>query len=57
MRVVGPNCLGIINTDPRANLNASLSPLVPGRGRVGFFCQSGALGVTVLETVARGGWA
>ncbi len=55
MRVVGPNCLGIINTDPRANLNASLSPLVPGRGRVGFFCQSGALGVTVLETVARRG--
>jgi acyl-CoA synthetase (NDP forming)/RimJ/RimL family protein N-acetyltransferase len=55
MRVVGPNCLGIINTDPRVSLNASLSPLVPGRGRVGLFCQSGALGVTVLETVARRG--
>lgn len=55
MRVVGPNCLGIINTDPRANLNASLSPMVPRRGRVGLFCQSGALGVTVLETVARRG--
>ncbi len=55
MRVVGPNCLGIINTDPRASLNASLSPLVPRRGRVGLFCQSGALGVTVLETVARRG--
>ncbi len=55
MRVVGPNCLGIINTDPRASLNASLSPIVPKRGRVGLFCQSGALGVTVLETVARRG--
>ncbi len=55
MRVVGPNCLGIINTDPRASLNATLSPLVPRRGRVGLFCQSGALGVTVLETVARRG--
>jgi len=55
MRVVGPNCLGIINTDSRVSLNASLSPLVPGRGRVGLFCQSGALGVTVLETVARRG--
>ena len=55
MRVVGPNCLGVINTDPRISLNASLSPLVPGRGRVGLFCQSGALGVTVLETVARRG--
>ncbi|MGV1006226.1 MAG: GNAT family N-acetyltransferase [Candidatus Nanopelagicales bacterium] len=53
MRVVGPNCLGIINTDPRVALNASLSPLVPSRGRVGLFCQSGALGVTILETVAR----
>lgn len=55
MRVVGPNCLGIINTDPQVSLNASLSPLVPERGRVGLFCQSGALGVTVLETVARRG--
>ncbi len=55
MRVVGPNCLGIINTDPRVSLNASLSPLVPGRGRVGVFCQSGTLGMTVLETVARRG--
>jgi acyl-CoA synthetase (NDP forming)/RimJ/RimL family protein N-acetyltransferase len=55
MRVVGPNCLGIINTDPRVSLNATLSPLVPRRGRVGLFCQSGALGVTVLETVARRG--
>lgn len=55
MRVVGPNCLGIINTDPRASLNATLSPMVPRRGRVGLFCQSGALGVTVLETVARRG--
>lgn len=55
MRVVGPNCLGIINTDPRVSLNASLSPLVPGRGRVGLFCQSGALGTTVLETVTRRG--
>jgi acyl-CoA synthetase (NDP forming)/GNAT superfamily N-acetyltransferase len=55
MRVVGPNCLGVINTDPRVQLNATLSPMVPRRGRVGLFCQSGALGVTVLETVARRG--
>ena len=49
MRVVGPNCLGIVNTDPEVSLNASLAPLVPGRGRVGFFAQSGALGVALLE--------
>lgn len=55
MRVVGPNCLGIINTDPRVSLNASLSPIVPSRGRVGLFCQSGALGVTILQAVARRG--
>ena len=49
MRVVGPNCLGIVNTDPAVQLNASLAPRVPGRGRVGFFAQSGALGVALLE--------
>ncbi|MGY1856860.1 bifunctional acetate--CoA ligase family protein/GNAT family N-acetyltransferase [Modestobacter sp. SYSU DS0290] len=53
MRVVGPNCLGIVNTDPAIRLNASLAPQVPGRGRVGFFAQSGALGVALLER-ARG---
>ncbi|MGY1988149.1 GNAT family N-acetyltransferase [Blastococcus sp. SYSU DS0669] len=49
MRVVGPNCLGVVNTDPEVRLNASLAPMVPGRGRVGFFAQSGALGVALLE--------
>jgi acyl-CoA synthetase (NDP forming)/GNAT superfamily N-acetyltransferase len=49
MRVVGPNCLGLVNTDPQVRLNASLAPMVPGRGRVGFFAQSGALGVALLE--------
>ncbi|QXG76583.1 GNAT family N-acetyltransferase [Modestobacter sp. L9-4] len=53
MRVVGPNCLGVVNTDPEVHLNASLAPDVPGRGRVGFFAQSGALGVALLER-ARG---
>jgi acyl-CoA synthetase (NDP forming)/RimJ/RimL family protein N-acetyltransferase len=49
MRVVGPNCLGMVNTDPEVRLNASLAPLIPGRGRVGFFAQSGSLGVALLE--------
>ncbi|MGZ4670944.1 MAG: bifunctional acetate--CoA ligase family protein/GNAT family N-acetyltransferase [Blastococcus sp.] len=49
MRVVGPNCLGMVNTAPEVRLNASLAPMVPGRGRVGFFAQSGALGVALLE--------
>lgn len=55
VRLVGPNCLGVINTDPGISLNASLSPVIPPAGRVGFFCQSGALGVAILENVARRG--
>ena len=55
MRVVGPNCLGIINTDSSVRLNASLAPLALLPGRVGFFCQSGALGIAVLAEAARRG--
>jgi len=44
LRLIGPNCLGIINTDPGVSINASLSQVMPPRGRAGFFCQSGALG-------------
>jgi acyl-CoA synthetase (NDP forming)/RimJ/RimL family protein N-acetyltransferase len=55
LRLVGPNCLGVINTNPAESLNASLSQLMPPRGRVGFFSQSGALGLAILENVARRG--
>jgi acyl-CoA synthetase (NDP forming)/GNAT superfamily N-acetyltransferase len=55
MRVVGPNCLGVINTDPAIALNASLAPVMPPAGRIGFFSQSGALGIALLETVRRRG--
>lgn len=55
LRLVGPNCLGIINTAPDLQLNASLSPSMPPQGRVGFFCQSGALGTAILESVSRRG--
>ncbi|WP_243837787.1 GNAT family N-acetyltransferase [Cumulibacter soli] len=55
MRVVGPNCLGVVNTRPDVHLNATISPFVPPRGRVGFFCQSGALGVAILADAARRG--
>lgn len=55
LRLVGPNCLGLINTAVEVSLNASLAPVPPARGRVGFFSQSGALGVAILETVSRRG--
>ncbi|CCF64441.1 bifunctional GNAT family N-acetyltransferase/acetate--CoA ligase family protein [Nocardia cyriacigeorgica] len=54
MRVVGPSALGIANTDPAIALNATLAPVLPGRGRIGFFCQSGPLGAAILgEAAAR----
>ncbi|WP_068030998.1 bifunctional acetate--CoA ligase family protein/GNAT family N-acetyltransferase [Nocardia mexicana] len=54
MRVVGPSALGIANTDPAVSLNATLATVLPGRGRVGFFCQSGPLGAAILgEAAAR----
>ncbi|GII91777.1 bifunctional acetate--CoA ligase family protein/GNAT family N-acetyltransferase [Sinosporangium siamense] len=55
LRVVGPNCLGIANTDPAVRLNATLAATVPGRGKVGFFSQSGALGTALLQRVAQRG--
>ena len=55
MRVVGPNALGVLNTAPDIRLNATLAPRLPGRGRTGFFCQSGALGTAILaDAEARG---
>ncbi|MFT4395845.1 GNAT family N-acetyltransferase [Gordonia lacunae] len=53
MRLVGPNALGVANNDPTVALNATLAPRIPGAGRVGFFCQSGALGIAILDTAAR----
>ncbi|KAA0919782.1 bifunctional GNAT family N-acetyltransferase/acetate--CoA ligase family protein [Dietzia sp. ANT_WB102] len=55
MRVVGPNALGVINTSADVQLNATLAEFVPGPGRTGFFCQSGALGIAILAAAARRG--
>jgi acyl-CoA synthetase (NDP forming) len=55
MRLVGPNCFGIANTDPGVRLNATLAPVLPPRGRLGFFSQSGALGVALLAEAERRG--
>ena len=55
MRLVGPNCMGVINTDPSVRLNATFAPSYPPAGRVGFLSQSGALGLAVIEhAVERG---
>src|SRR4030042_1341853 len=49
MRVVGPNCMGVINTDPAVRLNATFSQVYPNTGNVAFLSQSGAMGLTILE--------
>jgi len=49
MRLVGPNCMGVINTDATISLNATFSQVYPPRGNVAFLSQSGALGLAVLD--------
>jgi acetate---CoA ligase (ADP-forming) len=49
MRIVGPNCMGLINTDPALRVNASFAPSSPIHGNIGFSSQSGALGIAVID--------
>ena len=49
MRLIGPNCMGIANTNPAVLLDATFAPGFPPRGRVGFSSQSGALGLAIME--------
>lgn len=49
MRLIGPNCMGILNTDPGHRMNATFAPTFPPPGRVGFMSQSGALGLAVID--------
>jgi acetyl coenzyme A synthetase (ADP forming)-like protein len=49
MRVIGPNCMGVINTHDDIRMNATFSPNAPMQGNVGFLSQSGALGLAVIE--------
>jgi acetate---CoA ligase (ADP-forming) len=53
VRLMGPNCMGIINTDPAYRVNATFSPVYPPEGRVAFSTQSGALGLAILDYATR----
>ena len=53
IRLVGPNCMGLLNTDPAHRMNATFAPQFPPQGRVGFMSQSGALGLALIDR-ARG---
>ena len=49
IRLVGPNCIGIINTDPKISLNASFTKGMPKSGNIALVSQSGAICVAMLE--------
>ncbi len=53
MRIVGPNCLGVLNTAPDVRLNATFAAGAPLAGRVGFLSQSGGLGIAIIEAASR----
>jgi len=49
MRMVGPNCMGLLNATSKFRLNASFSPVMPAPGRVSLLSQSGAFGIAIIE--------
>ena len=53
MRMVGPNCMGVLNATANVRLNASFSPIMPPSGTVSLLSQSGALGIAILELATR----
>ena len=53
MRLIGPNCLGVVNTNPKVRLDATFGPAMPLAGRVGFLSQSGALGLAVIDYATK----
>ncbi|MBI5059751.1 acetate--CoA ligase family protein [candidate division KSB1 bacterium] len=52
MRMIGPNCMGVINTDPKYRMDATFAGSPPWEGKIGFLSQSGALGVAILDRAA-----
>jgi acyl-CoA synthetase (NDP forming) len=55
MRIVGPNCLGVVSTSADVMMNATFAPSMPPPGNVSFMSQSGAMGVTILDYAAEFG--
>jgi acyl-CoA synthetase (NDP forming)/GNAT superfamily N-acetyltransferase len=55
MRIVGPNCLGLVNTDPAVRLTATFAPRLPAAGRLAVASQSGAVGIAILDAATRTG--
>jgi acetyl coenzyme A synthetase (ADP forming)-like protein len=55
MRMIGPNCMGVVNTATDIALNATFSPVMPAAGRVGFSSQSGGLGIELMARATSRG--
>ncbi len=55
MRMIGPNCMGIVNTAAAVRLDATFAPSLPASGRVAFSSQSGGLGIELIARAARRG--
>jgi acetyl coenzyme A synthetase (ADP forming)-like protein len=55
MRLVGPNCMGVLSTRPELCMNATFAPTMPPPGPVSLMSQSGAMGVTILDYAAEYG--
>lgn len=55
MRLVGPNCMGILNTAEGVSMNSTFAPNMPPAGPISFMSQSGALGVTILDYASEYG--
>jgi acetyl coenzyme A synthetase (ADP forming)-like protein len=53
MRLIGPNCMGVVNTDPDVMMNGTFATTWPPAGRIGFLSQSGALGIAVMGQAAE----
>ncbi|HUJ14288.1 MAG TPA: GNAT family N-acetyltransferase [Thermoanaerobaculia bacterium] len=49
MRMVGPNCMGVINTDPAVKMQATFASVFPPAGNIAMSSQSGALGLAILD--------
>ena len=53
LRMIGPNCMGVVNTNPNVAMDATFAPFLPTAGRVGFASQSGGLGIALLARSAE----
>ena len=53
MRMIGPNCFGVVNADPEVRLNVTFGRTYPKHGNVGFITQSGAMGEAVMNQAAE----